>query len=46
MKRKGIVNLKEDKNIKSANIKILIDEDKDLLTYNNISYKLNTNIIG
>lgn len=46
MKRKGIVNLKEDKNIKSANIKILIDEDKDLLTYNNISYKLKTNIIG
>lgn len=46
MKRKGIVNLKEDKNIKSANIKILIDEDKDLLTYDNISYKLKTNIIG
>ena len=43
---KGIVNLKENKNIESSNIKITIDEDKDLLTYNNISYKLNTNIIG
>ena len=43
---KGIVNLKENKNVESSNIKITIDEDKDLLTYNNISYKLNTNIIG
>ena len=43
---KGIVNLKENKNIESSNIKITMDEDKDLLTYNNISYKLNTNIIG
>lgn len=43
---KGIVNLKENKNIESSNIKITIDEDKDLLTYDNISYKLNTNIIG
>ena len=43
---KGIVNLKENKNVESSNIKITIDEDKDLLTYDNISYKLNTNIIG
>ena len=43
---KGIVSLKENKNIESSNIKITIDEDKDLLTYDNISYKLNTNIIG
>ena len=46
MKRKGIFNLKEDKNIKSSNINILIEEDKDLLIYDNISYKLKTNIIG
>jgi len=43
---KEIVNLKEDKNIKLSNINLLIEEDKDLLTYNNISYKLKTNIIG
>ena len=43
---KGIVNLKENKNVESSNIKITIDKDKDLLTYDNISYKLNTNIIG
>jgi len=46
MKMKEIVNLKEDKNIKLSNINLLIEEDKDLLTYNNISYKLKTNIIG
>ena len=46
MKMKGIVNLKENKNVEASNIKITIDEDKYLLTYDNISYKLNTNIIG
>jgi len=43
---KGIVNLKENKNVEASNIKITIDEDKYLLTYDNIFYKLNTNIIG
>jgi len=46
MKMKGIVNLKENKNVEASNIKITIDEDKYLLTYDNIFYKLNTNIIG
>ena len=46
MIRKGIVNLKEDKNIESSNIKILIEKEDDLLTYDNISYRLNTNIMG
>jgi len=46
MKRKGIVNLTEDNNIESSNINMLIEEDKNLLTYDNISYKLNTNIVG
>jgi len=46
MKMKGIINLKENKNVEASNIKITIDEDKYLLTYDNISYKLNTNIIG
>jgi BirA family biotin operon repressor/biotin-[acetyl-CoA-carboxylase] ligase len=46
MKRKGIVNLKEYNNIESSNINMLIEEDKNLLTYDNISYKLNTNIVG